>query len=61
MIFRPQANLSAKSEDLNFFLLSNPMCTILCLKINLGIPESKNEEIMPQTQGTSLNRDGLSK
>lgn len=36
-----EKNLSAKSENLNFFLLTNPMCTILSLQVNLWVPIMK--------------------
>jgi hypothetical protein len=37
-------DLRAEPENLNFFLLTNPVSTVLCLQINLWIPK-KNPSI----------------
>lgn len=42
------ANLSAKTEHLNFFLLTYPMSTILSLQVNLWVPVSKSQTINQQ-------------
>ena len=42
---RSNADLCAKSEHLDFFLLTNPMSTVLSLQINLWVPTIRTPSI----------------